>query len=228
MSKILYLEDDRDLGATTAAFLALKNYCVEWIYSGDEALERLRLYDYDMAVLDWNVEGLDGLSVCQKYRAQGGSIPLLLLTGRGQLQERLSGFDAGADDYLTKPFAPEELAARIRALLKRPQTVVNDILQVGNLALDLKACKLTKSGSEISLMLREYQVLEFLMRNPDRVFSAEELLNKLWSSESDSTEMAVRKCLNRLRNKIDGDKENGYLITVKGLGYKLSDASKLA
>jgi DNA-binding response OmpR family regulator len=227
MAKVLYLEDDVDLGEVTAQFLTAKNLSVEWVTSGDEALDRLRLYQYDAAVLDWNVQGIDGVTVCNRYRNSGGQIPILMLTGRLQLSEKVQGFDAGADDYLCKPFAAEELYLRLRALLKRPQTLIEDILQVGEIRLDLKSCQVSRGSEVLHLMLKEYQVLEFMMREPKRVFSAQELLDKLWSSESDSTEQAVRKCLTRLRAKLNGepqaieDPAKGYVITVKGLGYKL-------
>jgi len=222
MAKVLLLEDSKEVAEPVISYLKNQNFSVEWVTSGEEALDRLRLYHYDMAIFDWVVEGLDGRSACAQYRESGGTLPILMLTGKSGMPEKLSGFDAGADDYLTKPFLSEELLARVKALLRRPKELVAETLKVGSLKLDLKACTLHKDDVEISLMPKEFLVLEFLMRNRNRVFSAEELLEKLWSSESDSTEVAVRKCLTRLRSKIDGDKENGYLVTVKGLGYKLS------
>ena len=152
-----------------------------------------------------------------------------MLTGKLQLSDKIAGFDAGADDYLCKPFAADELYVRLRALLKRPQALVDDILKIGDLSLDLKSRQVSLRGQVLHLMLKEYQTLELMMRDPRRVFSAQDLLDKLWSSESDSTEQAVRKCLTRLRAKLNeglptsDEPSQGYVITVKGLGYKLTD-----
>lgn len=222
MAKILFLEDDKRLAEAVVDHLNIQHYSVEWVISGKETLERLGLYSYDLAILDLTVEDMDGLVVCEAYRASGGTVPILMLTGRTSISERVSGFEAGADDYLPKPFAIEELLVRIKALLKRPKERLPDKLQVGELTLDLNSRMARKGSETLNLMPKEYVLLEFLMRNPDRVFTGQDLLEKLWSSESDSTELAVRKCLTRLRNKIDGTSENGYIVTVRGLGYRLS------
>lgn len=221
MAKILFLEDDKGLAEAVVDHLNLQHHTIEWLISGKEALDRLQLYSYDLAILDLTVKDMDGIAVCERYRANGGTIPILMLTGRTSIPERVSGFEAGADDYLPKPFAVEELLVRIKALLRRPKERVDDKLQVGELTLDLNS-RVARKGPEIlNLMPKEYVLLEFLMRSPNRVFTGQDLLEKLWSSESDSTELAVRKCLTRLRNKIDGTSENGYIVTVRGLGYKL-------
>lgn len=222
MAKVLVLEDDDEIAGPMVLLLKNENYEVERVSSGDEALDRLRLYHYDAAIFDWVVKGKDGRSACADYRSSGGAVPILMLTGKTELPERLAGFDAGVDDYLVKPFASEELLARLKALLRRPRQRLGEVLELGELRLDLNSCTLFKGDIEISLMPKEFVVLEFLMRNRNRVFSPEHLLEKLWSSESDSTEVAVRKCLTRLRSKIDGESDNGYLVTVKGLGYKLA------
>ncbi|MBU6451046.1 MAG: response regulator transcription factor [Cyanobacteria bacterium REEB67] len=222
MAKLLLLEDDQGLASQVVSFLNSRGHTVEWVTSGEEAIDRLRLYQYDAAVFDWVVDGLDGRSACAEYRKSGGKLPILMLTGKGQVNDRLSGFDAGADDYLTKPFVSEELLARLRAILRRPSQLVSEILELGELQLNLASRTLLKGSEEISLMPKEFIVLEYMMRNRNRIFSAEELLERLWSSESDSTEAAVRKCLTRLRSKIDGANEIGYLSTVKGFGYKLA------
>ncbi|HEY9717631.1 MAG TPA: response regulator transcription factor [Trichormus sp.] len=221
MAKILLIEDDTLIGEAVVDVLETANHTVEWTQNGKEALERLNLYEYDLGVFDWNVPGMPGIEVCRQYRAKGGAIPIILLTGNSEIGERVDGFDAGADDYLTKPFSLKELVARVRALLRRPPQTASDILEFSGLAIDCKTCKVTRNGIDIPLLPKELALLEFLVRHPEQVFSVQDLLNRIWSSESDSTEDAVRQCITRLRKKIDLEGQPDLIVTVKGLGYKL-------
>ena len=221
MAKILLIEDDTHVGEVVVDILETANHTVEWTKNGTEALDRLNLYEYDLGIFDWNVPGMTGIEVCRRYRANGGVIPILLLTGNSAIGERVDGLDAGADDYLTKPFSLKELIARVRALLRRPPHATADLLEFSGLVIDVRACKVTRDGAGISLLPKELALLEFLVRHPNRVFSVQDLLNRIWSSESDSSEDAVRQCITRLRKKIDFDSQPSLIVTVKGLGYKV-------
>src|ERR1700733_3640440 len=221
MAKILLIEDDDNTIQAVSDFLGVaNNYTIESVNSGKEGLDRLQLYEYDLAIIDWSLPEMTGLQICSTYRAKGGLVPILMLTGKTAVSDKVDGLDAGADDYLTKPFSLPELTARVRALLRRPRETVKEMLQVGNLVFDTKTCQVTKAGKEISLLPKELVLLEFFMRHPDQYFTAETLLNRLWSSESDSTEQAVRQGIVRLRRKIE-DEGEALLVTSKGLGYKL-------
>jgi DNA-binding response OmpR family regulator len=221
MAKILLIEDDHNTIQAVSDFLGVaNNYTIECVKAGKEGLDRLQLYQYDLAIVDWSLPEMTGLEICSTYRANGGAVPILMLTGKDAISDKVLGLDAGADDYLTKPFSLAELTARVRALLRRPPENVKAILQVGNLVFDTKTLQVTKIQKEISLLPKELVLLEFFMRHPDQYFTAATLLNRLWSSESDSTEQAVRQAIVRLRRKIEDDGEE-LLVTSKGLGYKL-------
>jgi DNA-binding response OmpR family regulator len=223
MAKILLIEDEADTAEAITDGLEFANYTVEWVDSAPEGLQRLFIYDYDLVILDWNIKADSGLALCAEYRARGGVVPILFVTARDAVQDRVAGLDTGADDYLTKPFSLDELLARVSAILRRPRSAkIFDVLTVGDLSLDRK-CGLAKVGSkEITLHAKELALLEFFMRHENQFFSAEELLNRLWSSESDSTEQAVRKCVGRLRQKLDAELAPGYIVNIKNLGYKVS------
>jgi DNA-binding response OmpR family regulator len=175
-----------------------------------------------MVILDWNIKAESGLALCGEYRARGGVLPILMVTARDAVQDRVAGLDTGADDYLTKPFSLDELLARVGAILRRPRTAkVFDILKVGELSLDRKRGLARINDKEIILHAKELALLDFFMRHEGQFFTAEELLNRLWSSESDSTEQAVRKCVGRLRQKLDTELAPGYIVNIKNLGYRI-------
>src|ERR1700722_6769045 len=140
MAKILLIEDDTLIGEAVVDVLETANHTVEWTQNGKEALDRLNLYEYDLGVFARNGPGMPGIEVCRQYRAKGGAIPIILLTGNSEIGERVDGFDAGADDYLTKPFSLKELVARVRALLRRPPQTATDILEFSGLTIDCKTC----------------------------------------------------------------------------------------
>jgi DNA-binding response OmpR family regulator len=194
---------------------------VEWVKNGAEAAERLRLYQYDVAILDWNMPGATGVEVCKQYRANGGAVPIIMLTAREKDHEKVTGLDAGADDYVTKPFSVAELQARIRSALRRQSNVTQNLLEVGDLALDLASGKVMRAGRAIELLPKELALLEFFMRHPGQLFDVHDLLNRVWSSESDASEDAARQGVSRLRKKLDVDGRKAPIATVKGLGYRL-------
>ena len=221
MAKILLVEDDQAVAEAIVDALEFESNVVEHVDCGLEASQRLKLYQYDLVVLDWDLPRKSGVEVCGEYRSGGGTLPILMLTGKSSVEDRVTGLDAGADDYLPKPFSMKELSARVRALLRRPEPMVSELVQLGPLQIDLKFHKVMRGQEELNLLAKEISLLEFLVRHRGQVFSVDDLLNKVWHSESDSSEDAVRQCVTRLRKKIDGEGENSLIVTVKGLGYKV-------
>jgi len=223
MSKILLVDDDVVLAQLVVDSLEHFNYTIEHVTEGNEGYDRLRLYQYDLAILDINLPGMDGVQICRKHRDNGGLTPILMLTGRGAIEERTTGLDSGADDYLTKPFAVPELVSRVRALLRRPRAFQSEVIEKNGLRLDMTKAEVTKLGEPLKLLPKELALLTFFMRNPNRVFSASELLDSVWSSESEATEVAVSQCILRLRKKIDDESTPSKIATLKGIGYKFVD-----
>jgi DNA-binding response OmpR family regulator len=221
MAKILLVEDNRDLAAMITDWLTFEHYQVELAYTGHEAADKLVHYAYDAVVLDWDLPQKSGLEILREFRSAGKMTPILMLTGKGDIQEKEAGLDAGADDYLTKPFHMRELGARLRSLLRRAAAAPSNILTARDIQLNPSTFEVTKSGEPVELLKREFALLEFFMRNPNRVFSADAILDRVWKSESDSTPEALRTTLGRLRKKIDSIKGDSLIKTVHGVGYKL-------
>jgi DNA-binding response OmpR family regulator len=219
MAKILLVEDDPMLSNMVRTYLVFEHHAVEHLANGAEANRHLRSYEYDLILLDWELPGMNGPDICRDFRATGKSTPVLMLTGKTTVDHKITGLDAGADDYLTKPFSMPELGARVRALLRRPATLVSNIVTVGDLSLDTGKFKVTKNSQPVQLLPREFQLLEFMMRHPNQYHSAEALLNHVWPSDSEATVEALKSTLKRMRSKIDPD---GVLLkTVRGVGYSL-------
>ena len=221
MAKVLIVEDEPDLSDPIRAFLTHEHHLVEVVDNGLEALERLRFYKFDVIILDWMLPGLQGVEVCKQYRASGGSTPILMLTARRQTQEKVLALDAGADDYLTKPFDVYEVSARVRALLRRPAAVSSNLLKVRNIVLETSTFRVTRNDEEVQLLPKECALLEFLMRHPNQVFSAEALLDRVWASDSEASPETIRTYVKRLRQKIDTNGQPSIISTVHGVGYKL-------
>ncbi len=221
MAKILLVEDDRNLAITVKDWLEFEHHLVEAVEVGTEALELAQSYEYDLIILDIELPKMNGLEVCQKYRQGGGQAPILMLTGRGSIPDKETGLDAGADDYLTKPFHLKELSARVRALLRRPGQVAGNTLKAGNLVLDTTSYKVLKDGQEIHLPRMEFALLEFLMRHQGQVFSTEALLDRVWTSDSEKSPETIRTSVKKLRSKIDTDGQPSIIRNVHGVGYKL-------
>lgn len=221
MAKILIVEDEPDLSEPVRAYLAHEHHLVEVVADGLEAMERLRFYKYDVIILDWMLPGMQGVDVCKNFRTNGGTTPILMLTSRKQTHDKIIGLDAGADDYITKPFDVQEISARVRALLRRPQVVNSNVLKARNLVLETSTFKVTRDEHDIQLLPKEFALLEFFMRHPNQVFSAEALLDRVWSSESEASPETIRTYIKRLRQKIDMNTTPSIISTVHGVGYKL-------
>lgn len=224
MAKILLVEDDLVLACMIKDYLSAHHYVIDSVGSGAEAAYGLASGDYDLVILDMGLPDMSGVDVCRRFRQDGGTTLVLMLTGNRTMDDKASGFEAGADDYLTKPFHMQELTLRIQALMRRSGKFTTDTIKVGDLELDLKKYCAAVSGKTIELLPRELALLEFLMRHPGEYFSSDTLLNRVWSSESDIAPDAVRQCVKRLRQKLDSVDRGSYIKSVQKLGYKI-DAS---
>ena len=218
---ILLLEDQARLLASTKKGLEELGFVVEAVEDGDAALELALGVPFDALVLDIMVPGRDGLSIVRVLRDKGLSVPVILLTARAALPEKVEGLNVGADDYLTKPFFVEELAARLRTVVRRHAGQPTHLLRVDDLIMDLVSRRVTRGGVEITLSVREFGLLEFFMRSPGRVFSRVQIYEQVWGYGMDLESNLVEVYVQRLRAKIDKDQENKLLRTVRGMGYDL-------
>lgn len=221
MAKILIVEDDKDLAKVVCEWLSFEHHTVEAVFTGGDGLSHVKTYSYDLIVLDMHLPEVAGLQILKEFRGMGGATPILILTGQSEIADKEAGFDAGADDYLTKPFHPRELSARVRALLRRPHHFTGTSLQQNDLVLDSDKHCVMRSGEEISLVPREFALLEFFMRHPDKIFSAETLLERVWRDDSEATTDAVTTCVKRLRKKLDQPDGPSVIRTIARVGYKL-------
>lgn len=221
MAKVLIVEDDKQLSALIVDWLNGEKYATEAVYKGTDGLERLQFYKYDVVILDWELPGLSGVEVCRKFRDEGGTTPILMLTGKKEITEKAEGLDSGADDYLTKPFDVVELSARLRALLRRSGNVNKTVLTAGNLSLDPVSRKVTLNNQEVDLQPKEYSLLEFLLRHPNQPFNAEAIMDRVWTASSDAAPDTVRLHVMRLRNKIDEPGKESLIRTLHRVGYML-------
>jgi DNA-binding response OmpR family regulator len=221
MAKVLIVEDEATLAEPIKAYLSHEHHLVEVVGDGIEAMERLKFYKYDVIILDWMLPGLLGVEVCKQFRAMGGTTPILMLTAKKQTQEKVFALDQGADDYLTKPYDVQEVSARVRALLRRPQAVAGNVLRARNVVLEPSTFRVSRDNQDVQLLPKEFALLEFFMRHPNQVFSAEALLDRVWSSDSDASPETIRTYIKRLRQKIDTAGQTSLISTVHGVGYKL-------
>ncbi len=221
MAKVLIVEDDKQLSALIVDWLAGEKHATEAVYKGPDGLERLKFYKYDVVILDWELPGMSGPDICKQFRDEGGTTPILMLTGKKEIDDKTEGLDAGADDYLTKPFDMKELSARLRALLRRSPQVNKTLLTAGNLTLDPVSRKVTLFDKEVDLQPKEYSLLEFLLRHPNQPFNAEAIMDRVWTAGSDAAPDTVRLHVMRLRNKIDEPGKESIIRTMHRVGYML-------
>jgi two-component system OmpR family response regulator len=215
--RILLVEDDPDIARQLKAALADAGYAVDYAPDGEEALFLGETEPHDAVILDLGLPKLDGVSVLEKWRKAGMAAPVLILTARGSWNEKVAGFDAGADDYLTKPFHTEELLARLRALLRRAAGHSQPALACGDLRLDPRAARATVDGEPIRLTSLEYRLLHYLMMHQDKVISRTELVEHLYDQDFDRDSNTIEVFVGRLRKKIG----QGRIETVRGLGYRI-------
>lgn len=222
--KILLVEDDERITDAIVEDLSDQHYLVEVAHDGQEAWELVDVFVYDLILLDVMLPKIDGITLCQKLRSQGCQTPILMLTARDTVKDRVMGLDAGADDYLVKPFALQELSARVRALLRRGNPSLPPVLVWGGLSLDPSSCEVFYEEQLIPLSPKEYTLLEFFLRHERRVFSRSQLLEHLWPFERLPEEATVKAHIRSLRQKLDAFGAPSDLIeTVYGLGYRLKE-----
>ena len=219
--RVLVVEDNRRLADLLGEALAGAGMTAELALRGEEAIARARAGGYDAIVLDLSLPDIDGLRVCRRLRELGDATPILMLTARDALRDRVAGLEQGADDYVTKPFALRELVARLRALGRRGPITQNDVLQVGDLRLDRTAHRVTRGGAAIELTAKAFAVLERLMRHPGAVVSREELLESGWDAAFEHQSNVVDVQIRRLRERIDAPFGTDTIEAVRGLGYRL-------
>jgi len=222
--KILVVEDEHKIANAIKKGLQQESYAVDVVYDADDGLASARADEYDVIVLDRMLPGeMDGVGVCKALRDEGNHTPILMLTAKGAVRDRVVGLDAGADDYLVKPFAFEELLARVRALLRRPQDSLGVKLEAGDLTLDTTTYEVRRASQPVDLSQREFALLEYLMRNKGRTLSKEMIIQHVWSYDADVLFNTVEVYIGYLRNKIDRPFKSSpqLLRTVRGFGYKL-------
>jgi DNA-binding response OmpR family regulator len=219
--RILVVEDEKKTASFIRKALQAEGFAVDVMHDGAEAVAVLPQTSFDVAVLDIMLPGMDGLSIVRNWRERGIRIPVLLLTARGEVSERVAGLDAGADDYLCKPFALDELLARVRALCRRSAESTSTVLGVADLSLDTLTREVRRGGVDIDLAPREYRLLEFLMRSSGRICGRMAIVEKVWDYDFDPGSNLVDVYIMRLREKIDAGFERKLLHTVRGVGYTL-------
>lgn len=222
MAKILIAEDDPELAKTIRSYLEFEKHEVESVDNGNDALNSILSKEYDAIVLDWQLPLMTGLEVCQAYRGKGGAVPILILTGKNTVQDKEEGLDSGADDYLTKPFHPRELTARIRAMVRRATNFQTEIVSAGPLTLDREKHLCYRDGELLHLQPMEFTLLEYFMLHPGQVFSPETLLAKLWDATEEVSLDAIYTCIRRLRKKLDKPGSDSFIRTVHGVGYGIN------
>lgn len=222
--RILVADDEHDLLDVTIKRLKADGFSVDGCENGEDALYYIENTKYDLAVLDIMMPKLDGLTVLRTLRARKNSIPILLLTAKDSINDRVEGLNAGADDYLIKPFAYDELIARIRALLRRHSDEKTDILSIADLTMELSTKKVMRNGAEIILSSKEFALLEYLMRNKGAVISRAQLENHVWDYGFEGGSNIVDVYIRYLRKKIDEPFEVKLIHTIRGMGYTIREA----
>jgi DNA-binding response OmpR family regulator len=220
--RLLVVEDDRSLAEAVRRGLTQEGHVVDVVHDGAEGLDLAESGVHDAVILDVMLPGMDGMTVAHRLREEGIHVPILMLTARDALADRLSGFNAGADDYLTKPFAFEELLARLRAITRRGAgPIAEEQLVVGDLVMDTRAREVRRSGQVIDLPPREYALLEYLMRHPGQALSRTMILDRVWEYGFDSFANVVDATILRLRKAVDEGYDQPLIQTVRGVGYRI-------
>lgn len=220
--RILLVEDEPAAAQMLAKGLREQTYAVDLAADGEAALYQASINDYDLILLDVNLPGKDGLEVCRELRASGSTVPVLMLTARDAVQDRVAGLDTGADDYLTKPYAFHELLARVRAILRRGPALSSDTIVVADLVIDQKARSVRRGGNIIQLTAKEYALLEYLARRADEVVGRADIAEHVWDENFDPFSNLIEVYIQRLRRKIDDNHSQKLLRTRRGEGYMLT------
>lgn len=220
--RLLLIEDETALRAQLQAQLEAQGYTVDACGDGEEGLYLAREFPLDAAIVDLGLPGMSGLEVIRQLRAEGATLPLLILTARDRWQDKVEGLEAGADDYLTKPFHAEELLARIKALLRRASPTASDVLRYGDLSIDLQQQRVMLADQELGLTSFEYRLLEYLARHPGEVLSKAALTDYLYPHDDDRDSNVIEVMIGRLRRKLDPDAKRNPIETLRGRGYRFT------
>jgi two-component system OmpR family response regulator len=219
--RVLLVEDELRLGTLVRRGLTEEGHAVDLAFSGEEALGWISAADFDVIVLDIMLPGIDGLETCRRFRRQRIQAPILLLTAKDSISDRVAGLDAGADDYLTKPFAFAELAARLRALSRRPRNGLEPILTVGDLRIDPANRQVWKGDEEINIPNKEFRILEYLLRHPNRVLTRSMIAEHVWDYDFPNVTNVIDVHIRSLRKKLDDPYPGNLIQTIRGAGYRL-------
>lgn len=221
--RILIAEDEKSLNRIIAKQLKSAGYSVDCCFDGEEAYDMISMTDYDAAVFDVMMPKIDGFSLLKRIRNDGNSLPVLFLTARDSIEDRVEGLDIGADDYLVKPFAFEELLARVRVLIRKNSVSKSNVICVGDLTVDLSSRTVTKNGNIISLSAKEYELLQYLAVNKGIVLSREKIEDHIWNFDYEGGTNVVDVYIRYLRKKIDDNSDTKLIHTVRGMGYVLRE-----
>jgi DNA-binding response OmpR family regulator len=223
--RILIVEDDRKIANAVKKGLEQESFACDVSYDGKDGLGQARTIDYDLIVLDRMLPEMDGVDICRILREKKMKTPILMLTAKDRISDRVEGLNAGADDYLVKPFAFIELLARVRALLRRPSEIVENVLKVGDLMLNTHTFEVRRGDKAIELTSKEFALLEYLLRNPGRILTKDNIIAHVWDYDADILPNTVEVYIGYLRNKIDKPfpKNPEIIQTVRGFGYKLNN-----
>lgn len=221
--RILLVEDEHRIAYAIKKGLEQERYAVDVAYTGTDGYDLAVTEEYDMMIFDLMLPEIDGLTICKRLRKEKIHTPILILTARGQVQDKVVGLDSGADDYVTKPFSFEELLARIRALSRRPKANTSTVLTVGDLSLDTTAFRIMRGKTEVKLSGKEFALLEYLMRNTGKISTKEQIIAHVWDYDADILPNTVEVYIRNVRNKIDipFPKKKSSIITSRGFGYKI-------
>jgi DNA-binding response OmpR family regulator len=222
--RVLIIEDEHKIANSIRKGLEQENFAVDVKYDGKSGFDYAVSEEYDLIILDRLLPGLEGVQITRQLRDKGIHTPILILTAKGQIEDKVEGLNSGADDYLAKPFAFTELLARVRALTRRPKNVAGSVLKVGDLSLDTVTFEVKKNNKNISLSNKEYALLEYLMRHAHKIVTKDQIINHVWSYDADVLPNSVEVYIKHLRTKLEGNaKEDAYIRTIRGFGYKITD-----
>lgn len=221
--RLLLAEDEQELSKALVTVLKHNNYSVDAVFDGQEALDYLLAGEYDGAILDIMMPKMDGITVLKKVRASGSSLPIMMLTAKSEIDDRVAGLDSGADDYLTKPFSMKELLARIRAMTRRQGQTTDCILQFGDISLDRTTYILSSQKKEFRLANKEYQMMEMLLTNPGQIISADQFMDKIWGYDSESEQNVVWVYISYLRKKLTALDSHVQIKATRGIGYSVEE-----
>jgi OmpR-family two-component system manganese-sensing response regulator len=225
MPKILLVEDDVDLANQLQSWFSAEGHLLEMVNNGEDALQMLAHFEFELVILDWNLPGISGLEVCHQYRKSGGKTFIIFLTGKGDIDNKEQALDFGADDYMTKPFDIRELSARMRSIMRRPISLLPTELVIDDVRLDLNTKTVHIKNKAVHLTPKETVLLEFFMRHPNRVYGSKNLLDSVWPSDTEASTQTVRQWVSYLRRKLQAAGKPDLIKTVTGSGYVLEHKS---